>query len=206
MKIKKLQINNYRMLKNLNFDLEDELSLVIGKNNCGKTSLLSALEKFIGSQSASNNFTFDDFNSDFQDSLFNAINDGGTSWSALNIKGIELFIYIEYIDSDNLSNIQPLMLDLDPNNNIVILKLEYTLTDQMFHQLFDDFSKYNKKYEGTQGYKKEEIFDVFIKANVQDIKHLIYLNYKYRGRTIDDMVRKLIIDNKIDIVKFLKEF
>ena len=31
MKIKKLQINNYRMLKNLNFDLEDELSLVIGK-------------------------------------------------------------------------------------------------------------------------------------------------------------------------------
>lgn len=47
------------MLKDFNFDLEDELSLVIGKNNCGKTSLLSALEKFIGSQSASNNFTFD---------------------------------------------------------------------------------------------------------------------------------------------------
>ena len=150
MKIKKLQINNYRMLKDLNFDLEDELSLVIGKNNCGKTSLLSALEKFIGSQSASNNFTFDDFNSDFQDSLFNAINDGGISWSALDIKGIELFIYIEYNDSDNLSNIQPLMLDLDQNNNIVILKLEYTLTDQMFHQLFDDFSKYSKKYESTR--------------------------------------------------------
>lgn len=159
------------MLKNLNFDLEDELSLVIGKNNCGKTSLLSALEKFIGSQSASNNFTFDDFNSDFQDSLFNAINDGGTSWSALAIKGIELFIYIEYNDSDNLSNIQPLMLDLDPENNIVILKLEYTLTDQKFHQLFDDFSKYNQKYEHTQGYNKEEIFDVFIKA-----KHRMYFS------------------------------
>lgn len=39
MKIKKLQINNYRMLKDFNFDLEDELSLVIGKNNCGKTSM-----------------------------------------------------------------------------------------------------------------------------------------------------------------------
>lgn len=95
MKIKKLQINNYRILKDFSFDLEDELSLVIGKNNCGKTSLLSALEKFIGSQSASNNFTFDDFNSDFQDSLFNAINEGHTSWSTLDIKGIELYIYIE---------------------------------------------------------------------------------------------------------------
>lgn len=164
MKIQKIHINNYRMLKSLDFDLEDELSLVIGKNNCGKTSLLSALDKFIGSQSSSNNFTFDDFNSDFQDTLFAAINDGSTSWSALTIKGIELFIYIEYNESDNLSNIQPLMLDLDPNNNIVILKLEYTLTDQKFSQLLDDFSKYNKKYEDTQGYKKEEIFDAFIKA------------------------------------------
>lgn len=164
MKIKKLQINNYRILKDFSFDLEDELSLVIGKNNCGKTSLLSALEKFIGSQSASNNFTFDDFNSNFQDSLFNAINEGHTSWSTLDIKGIELYIYIEYNDNDNLSNIQPLMLDLDPNNNIVILKLEYTLTEQKFHQLLDDFSNYSKKYESTQGYNKEEVFDVFIKA------------------------------------------
>lgn len=155
MKIKKLQINNYRMLKDFSFDLEDELSLVIGKNNCGKTSLLSALEKFIGSQSTSNNFTFDDFNSDFQDYLFNAINGGETSWSALNMKGIELYIYIEYNDNDNLSNIQPLMLDLDLNNNIVILKLEYTLTEQKFHQLLDDFSNYSKKYESTQGYNKE---------------------------------------------------
>lgn len=45
MKIKKLQINNYRMLKNLNFDLENELSLVIGKNNCGKTSLSICTKK-----------------------------------------------------------------------------------------------------------------------------------------------------------------
>lgn len=164
MKITKIHINNYRMLKNLDLDLEDNLSLVIGKNNCGKTSLLSVLDKFIGSQSSSNHFTFDDFNSDFQDALFTAINDDGASWSALVIKGIELLIYIEYDDSDNLSNIQPLMLDLDPDNNIVILKLEYTIADQQFHQLLDDFSKYNKKYEGTQGYKKEEIFDAFIKA------------------------------------------
>ena len=174
MKIKKLQINNYRMLKDLDFDLEDELSLVIGKNNCGKTSLLSALEKFIGSQSSSNNFTFDDFNSDFQDSLFNAINDNGTSWSALTIKGIELFIYIEYDDSDNLSNIQPLMLDLDPNNNIVILKLEYTLSDQMFHQLFDDFSKYSKKYEGNLIDDKVVIDGVTVREPKRDrlIQHL----------------------------------
>lgn len=122
MKVKKIHIENYRMLKRIDIDLEENLSLIIGKNNCGKTSFLSILNKFIGSQSSTNNFTYNDFNSDFQDSLFDAINDDQLSWEKLNIKGIELYLFIEYDETDNLSNIQPLMLDLDPDNNIVIME------------------------------------------------------------------------------------
>ena len=48
MKIKKIKIKNFRLLKDFQLDLEEDLSLVIGKNNCGKTSLLAILEKFIG--------------------------------------------------------------------------------------------------------------------------------------------------------------
>ena len=43
MKITKIIINNFRLLKNTEIDLEKDLSLIIGKNNCGKTSVLSAL-------------------------------------------------------------------------------------------------------------------------------------------------------------------
>jgi len=35
MKINKIEINNFRLLKNLKLDLEEDLSLVIGKNNTG---------------------------------------------------------------------------------------------------------------------------------------------------------------------------
>ena len=130
------------MLKRIDIDLEENLSLIIGKNNCGKTSFLSILNKFIGSQSSTNNFTYNDFNSDFQDSLFDAINDDQPSWEKLNIKGIELYLFIEYDETDNLSNIQPLMLDLDPDNNIVILKFEYTISEQKFIKLISDFNTY----------------------------------------------------------------
>ena len=139
MKVKKIHIENYRMLKRIDIDLEENLSLIIGKNNCGKTSFLSILNKFIGSQSSTNNFTYNDFNSDFQDSLFDAINDDQPSWEKLNIKGIELYLFIEYDETDNLSNIQPLMLDLDPDNNIVILKFEYTISEQKFIKLIKSF-------------------------------------------------------------------
>lgn len=152
MKVKKIHIENYRMLKRIDIDLEENLSLIIGKNNCGKTSFLSILNKFIGSQSSTNNFTYNDFNSDFQDSLFDAINDDQLSWEKLNIKGIELYLFIEYDETDNLSNIQPLMLDLDPDNNIVILKFEYTISEQKFIKLISDFNAYCKKFEKEPDY------------------------------------------------------
>ncbi len=47
MKVFKIKVENYRLLKKFSIDLEDELSLVIGKNNTGKTSILTILDKFL---------------------------------------------------------------------------------------------------------------------------------------------------------------
>ena len=66
MKIKRIEVKNYRLLKNFSLDLEDELSLVIGKNNCGKTSLLTVLDKFLNN----NIFTENDFNLDYKKEIF----------------------------------------------------------------------------------------------------------------------------------------
>ncbi|GJM57581.1 hypothetical protein EROP_12740 [Erysipelotrichaceae bacterium OPF54] len=64
-------------------DIEDDLFLILGKNNCGETSLLAILEKFICSQRSSNSFSYHDFNCDFRKILFESIKDitvpiGGT--------------------------------------------------------------------------------------------------------------------------------
>jgi predicted ATP-dependent endonuclease of OLD family len=59
MKIKEIQVKNYRLLKDFSIDIEKELSLVIGKNNCGKTSFLSVIDKFLNGNSSS--FTYEDF-------------------------------------------------------------------------------------------------------------------------------------------------
>ncbi|AYA39341.1 AAA family ATPase [Xenorhabdus nematophila] len=40
MKLTKLQIKNFRSLKDLHVDLEEYISIIVGKNNSGKTSLL----------------------------------------------------------------------------------------------------------------------------------------------------------------------
>ena len=38
MKIKEIKVENYRLLKDFSIDLEDDLSLVIGKNNTGNST------------------------------------------------------------------------------------------------------------------------------------------------------------------------
>lgn len=47
MNCSKIVIKNFRLLKDITVELEDELSLVIGKNNVGKTSLLLVLKKLV---------------------------------------------------------------------------------------------------------------------------------------------------------------
>lgn len=158
MKITKIHVNNYRILQN--FDFEDELSLVIGKNNCGKTSLLSILEKFIGSQSATNNFSCNGFSNTFKDKLYTFISDKDKNWESEMIKGIELFLYIQYDDKDNISNIQPLILDLDPNNTVVI-KFEYVLSSVKLQMLKKDFNEYLDKYKKNINHS---VFESFIRT------------------------------------------
>lgn len=61
MKISKIEVNNFRLLNNFVLIPENYLSLIIGKNNTAKTSLLTVLDKFINYQEAKG-FVFNDLN------------------------------------------------------------------------------------------------------------------------------------------------
>ena len=65
MVIRQIQVKNFRLLKEFTMEMENELSLVIGKNNVGKTSLLVILDKFLN-QGDRKGFQYNDFNLDFR--------------------------------------------------------------------------------------------------------------------------------------------
>jgi predicted ATP-dependent endonuclease of OLD family len=145
MKITRIKINNFRLLKKFQIDLEDDLSLIIGKNNCGKTSLLSILEKFIGSKSNAN-FSYDDFSVDFQKELEEKVENYITSENdALFPMGICMKLFIKYEENDDLSNISMVMMDLNPDNKFIVLGFEYTISQENFNRLKVDYNKYKIK-------------------------------------------------------------
>ncbi len=142
MKINKIKVQNYRLLKYFSIDIEDDLSLIIGKNNCGKTSLLSVMDKFINSGS----FSVDDFNIDFKKELKNAVEVAIPE--LYKPIGITLKIFIDYDESDNLSNISKLMMDLDPGNKTIVLLFEYVLVLDKLKQLKEDHGLFKISKEG----------------------------------------------------------
>jgi predicted ATP-dependent endonuclease of OLD family len=159
MKIKKIDVKNYRLLKNFSLDLEDELSLIIGKNNCGKTSLLTVLNKFLNNVKLTSN----DFNLDYKKQLLEIILTELPEQNCYISNGINLRLFIEYNETDNLSNISDLMMNLDIDNNLIVLDFEYILSYENLQKMKQDFENFTV-FEGTD----EEKFNYFFKTEYDE--------------------------------------
>ncbi|MBK8042614.1 MAG: ATP-dependent endonuclease [Haliscomenobacter sp.] len=172
MKVFKIEIKNYRLLKNFSMDLEEDLSLIIGKNNTGKTSILLALEKFL-SQTERNNFSFDDFNIEFKKEISRLIDsDEEVLEDKYDRLGIKLRLFIQYTETDNLSNVSRVMMDLDPNNNVIVLGFEYSMDFNGCSSLKKDYAE----FKSTEKIKKEAKPDYSIRS-VYDFLRLHQTNY-----------------------------
>lgn len=155
MKVFKIKVSNFRLLKDTTIDLEDDLSIILGKNNCGKTSLLLILDKFLGNNTGKPAFTFDDFNTDFKEDLKSRIENPQRDGEKYLLPGISLKMFIEYDEHDDLSNIgNKVIMDLDPDNKVVVLAFEYYISEERFSALRRDFQEQKTK----KGEKAKDLF------------------------------------------------
>lgn len=178
MKISKLQIENFRLLKHFSMDLEEDLSLVIGKNNTGKTSILSVLDKFLNEKSK---FSYDDLNIDFRNELESLIKSPDVA-DEFHPKGIKLKVFIEYNEKDDLSNVSRVLMDLDPENNKIVLGFEYTLSYTNFLKLRSDYVAFSisekAKVEEKKKNKPRELKE-FLKQELDKYFNTHKMSFEY---------------------------
>lgn len=108
--ISKIKVKNFRHLKDSTLLLDSEknqqLSLLIGRNNSGKTSFLVLLEKFYSGKQ----FDFYDFPLSLRDNLLKFNQE-----TNINDLAIQLIIEIKYTQEDSLENLSSFILDLVPD-------------------------------------------------------------------------------------------
>ena len=160
MYISKISIENFRLLKNFSIDLEEELSLIIGKNNSGKTSLLYLLDKIFHWRDKGGCIHIDDFNLDYKKSLVDMLaKDEVIDEKEYQEDGIRLRVYIKYNDDDDLSNVGLIMMDLDENNYYVVLGYDYVLPYEAYCRLREKAKANADKHKASIQEELEKLLD-----------------------------------------------
>lgn len=158
--LKKMKVKNFRLLKNFELDFKDELSLIIGKNNCGKTSALIILDKMLNSSKV----MWEDINLECQKEVYEKVIDYDISEQekAKSLETISLQLFIEYDDNDSYANIQKFMMDLNPENNTIVLEFISLIAVKKIIELKNIISEKNiKDFKSFSKFMSKNFANVF---------------------------------------------
>ena len=197
MYIKEIHINNFRILSKTNMDFKNDLCLMIGRNNTGKTSFMVLFEKFLTKPS----FDFDDFSIEKREKIlkFNK----GTDETEL---AIQLILQIHYEETDDLCNISEFIVDLDPGRRDVYILFESMINKEKLLESIgnagkisqDKFiRKYLADYMEARVYTFDSLEDLkrenryrLIKKDFKDVRKLIDFDIIHAKRNVSSSEEK----------------
>lgn len=159
MKIKSIEFKNFRKSEQKCSLSVEKQTVIVGKNNTAKTSVVEIMTKFLTNNSS---FKFSDFNyksikKDFISALYIGYK---SNEERINEKFpiIELNINIILDKDDNLAVLKELLYEFE-NNEQIILKCHYSIDDAV--KIFNDFELYNEQF--AQEEDKIEFYNFFEK-------------------------------------------
>lgn len=170
MKIKTIEISNFRLLKDSKISLEDYTTVIVGRNNSGKTSLTEIFRRLFGSKPG---FSIHDFSIKSLDGFKKALTEKLAGKSDEDIRvaipAIEIKITIEYpFDAPDLGALGDFIIDLNPASNFAVIVVQYTLKngkiDYLFDGINDESSESIKSFMRSLKEKIPALFEIRIFA------------------------------------------
>ncbi len=181
MYIKDIAIRNFRILADSKMEFGNQLCLMLGRNNTGKTSFLVLFEKFLCESS----FDFNDFSVKQRDKILKI--DSNTDETEL---AIQLILSIQYEDNDDLCNVSEFIVDLDPSRKDVNLLFECAIKkDKLLEDLKNagkiTKEKFIKKYLSSYLDKCVYTFDNLSDTRSENRHRLVKKSLKDVNKLID---------------------
>lgn len=190
--IKKIKVQNFRQLKDIEIELQENTSILAGPNNSGKTSVILLLKRIL----MENNFTFkkDDFNAydrakwsgefyetlkdvyanrenkntdDLIKELINKIFPISTELEDkidITIPKLIVNLQVDYNDEDDISNFANYIMDFEENKNSFYFIYKIILNKDLFEKAIkNNWEKiYNRLEKDTDSKKMASIMDIVL--------------------------------------------
>ena len=140
MYISNVAIKNFRLLQDVSFSFEKETTVIVGRNNSGKTSVVELFRKMLQGNAT---FKLEDFNSNSIENFRTAIRTkaSGASWDTISdsIPQIELRFSIDYSEnSDDFGFLGNFLIELKEEVTENIISLTYSISPTRRDDFFKD--------------------------------------------------------------------
>lgn len=140
-KLVEVQVEGFRLLEDVRIAIEETATVVVGRNNSGKTSLTEVFDRFLGDQAG--RFRLEDFAAATRPKFLTA--------KALRERGdqppekvlaelplIALTLTFGYsLDSEDLGPLSPFIIDLEPDCAKAIVRIEFSASTNTLGALLD---------------------------------------------------------------------
>lgn len=140
MRIEKARVEGFRLLQDTEIMLEPNSTVIVGRNNSGKTSLTDIFDRFTGETGA--RFRLEDFSAASRSKFFNAKTlreeDAKPEEVLAALPTISLTLTFAYDSAaQNLGPLAPFVIDLDVDSTRAVVRVEYRPTLATLHTLLD---------------------------------------------------------------------
>ncbi len=141
MKISKICINNFRLLENVELSLEEKTTVIVGRNNSGKTSLTELFRRLLSDKSPT--FVLEDFSLSCHEKFWEAYEgfqvgqDESVVREALPVIEIKLTVSYDR-DSETYGSLSEFIIDLNPDCTDTLVNVRYGLANGKLTVLFED--------------------------------------------------------------------
>ncbi len=142
MRLTKIVVENFRLLQQVNLSLESKTTVIVGRNNSGKTSLTELFRRLL---SDSPRFYLEDFSLTVHEKFWNAflLFQGEAEEEAIRkeLPLIEAKFFISYDENaEDLGVLSEFIVDLNPASLEAMAVVQYKLKDGEINSLFLDIS------------------------------------------------------------------
>lgn len=138
MKLKNIAVKNFRLLHDVSLMLEAQTTVIVGRNNSGKTSLTEVMKRLLVEKSTW--FRVEDFSFSAHQAFWDAFQafakgDGEPTVRSL-LPTIEVQLTFEYGVDEPLDSLGEFIVDLDPTCTTALVVAKYALKDGKVDELF----------------------------------------------------------------------
>lgn len=143
--IKEVRIVNFRLLKNVPMTLGENSTVIVGRNNSGKTSLTEIFRRFFWGSNPF--FQLEDFSlaslGNFKKAFHNWQEKVANAEIRNIIPEIQLSLIIEYNDTEDFGSLCNFIIDVDESTKEAQIKISYRLMDGKIDELFEGLDSEN---------------------------------------------------------------